>query len=102
MLVTRESSEKFGNDLVTELLWERTLTSGHDDETGTSDGPVGWNALFLFADDDDMRVYTMSKAVILYENNSGFVGYLGYNSHGWAQQNFDELAAAYGEWSEDD
>jgi hypothetical protein len=102
MLVTRESSEKFGNDLVTELLWERTMISGQDDETGESAAPCGWNALFLFAADDEMRVYTMSKAVVLYVDSNGSVGYTGYDNQVMAREDFADLASTYAEWSEDD
>jgi hypothetical protein len=103
-------SPKFGHDPVAAMLYELSMDSSQDEETGTSESPIGWNALFnietdwTFNERSEFLGQTIPAGTyILSEDSAGFVGYAQYPYRdAQALADWADLEDAYSEWVESD
>jgi hypothetical protein len=91
-------------DCVTEALWQMSLVSGQDDDTGSTDWDA-WVALFSYFSPghppyhvDAGWIGIPTGAYLLFTNDQGYVWSKHYPTDGEARAEFDRIESAYDEW----
>lgn len=86
---------KFKHNAISEKLYDLSMISGQDAETGDVQEYGGWYALFTLSPEEMVEYGADAPAYILAEDSQGFVEAVEYSSHEAAQAKFDEIDADY-------